>query len=421
MEQMQGFPFFPVEFDRHGQPVNRAQAAELVAWLAADGAGAQAVAFVSHGWNNNMEEARSLYDRLLGNVRRQGAPAGLAVVGLFWPSKKFTDESLIPGGAASVEEAGAESVLEQTLDAWLADETDPRWRQAMEDCRREVPKLESDPAVQDRWVERLAGLLDRQGDDDFEAVADLRAKPGREVLEAFAPPVVFDLPPEEESGAAGVRAMGLGSFLGGITGGAAKFLNLFTYYAMKDRAGLVGMDGLNPLMRQVASVRAGLRLHLAGHSFGGRLVSAALRQGGVKASSLTLLQAAFSHYGFSDRVPEIGGKAGFFRPALNQVAGPVLVTHTANDLAVGVAYAVASRGATQGAAGVGDAGDPYGGIGRNGALRTPEAVSGRLLQAGQAYTFEKGKVHNLEASAFVRDHGDVTGAEVAWAWVNAMR
>lgn len=45
---------------------------------------------------------------------------------------------------------------------------------------------------------------------------------------------------------------------------------------MKERAGLVGQVGLNPLLRSLQAALPAVRLHLAGHSFGGRLVTAAV-------------------------------------------------------------------------------------------------------------------------------------------------
>ena len=50
---------------------------------------------------------------------------------------------------------------------------------------------------------------------------------------------------------------------------------------------------------------------------------------------------------------------------------------------------------------LGDADDPYGGMGRNGARRTPEAEgrNATLTKVGQPLTLENGKVHNIESSA----------------------
>jgi hypothetical protein len=132
-------------------------------------------------------------------------------------------------------------------------------------------------------------------------------------------------------------------------------------------------------------------------------------------ASLTLLQAAFSHNGFA--VPRDGRPVGAFRTVLTEhrVAGPVLVTHTRNDRAVGVAYPLASRIARQNNSGLGDRDDPYGGLGRNGAVATPEAVEGFLLAASGRYALTPGAVHNLRADDYISDHGAVTGPEVGHA------
>jgi hypothetical protein len=168
-------------------------------------------------------------------------------------------------------------------------------------------------------------------------------------------------------------------------------------------------------------------LHLAGHSFGGRVISAAVSAGedtdAICVNSIALLQAAFSHWGFAqDYEPN---KDGLFRVGLENVRlkGPMIVTHTVNDKCVGLAYPIASRLRKQVASGIGDENDPYGGIGRNGALKTPEVdVShAQLLDVGQVYAqFNIGGVCNLEASQFIKGHGDVHGPQVAHAILSAV-
>jgi hypothetical protein len=85
------------------------------------------------------------------------------------------------------------------------------------------------------------------------------------------------------------------------------------------------------------------------------------------------------------------------------------------DTAVGYAYPLASRLAGFAAATLGDANDRFGGIGRNGAQKTPEAVAGRLLQVGSAYALRAGHIHNLNADTVIMDHGDIRRPEVAYA------
>ncbi len=137
--------------------------------------------------------------------------------------------------------------------------------------------------------------------------------------------------------------------------------------------------------------------------------------------TLTLLQAAFSHNALSADFG--GGKPGAFRDVIarRRVGGPVVITHTKNDRAVGIAYPLASRIARQNAAFLGDRNDPYGGMGRNGAQRTTEATGNEaaLAAVGFAYGFAPGKVYNLLADQFVSSHGDVAGPQIASAILSA--
>jgi hypothetical protein len=101
----------------------------------------------------------------------------------------------------------------------------------------------------------------------------------------------------------------------------------------------------------------------------------------------------------------------------------MLITHTKNDQAVGIAYPLASRIAHQKAAALGDRNDPYGGMGRNGAQHTPEAeeVIDGLQEVGSQYVFAQNKVFNLNADRFIKNHSDVTGPQVAYAILHAVK
>ena len=136
---------------------------------------------------------------------------------------------------------------------------------------------------------------------------------------------------------------------------------------------------------------------------------------------MSLLQAAFSHNGFSKSMN------GFFRSVVDnhRIKGPIVLTYTPNDRAVGIAYPVASRLSGTVASAFGDANDKFGGLGRNGAqkMEAGEVVQGvdRLLAVGGTYSWQPGRFHNLEGSKYIVDpsgrdaHGFVTGKEVAWA------
>jgi hypothetical protein len=160
------------------------------------------------------------------------------------------------------------------------------------------------------------------------------------------------------------------------------------------------------------------------HSFGGRLVTAAASDSKTpKLHSLSLLQAAFSHNGFSR------SRNGFFRKMVDgkRVAGPVLITHSKFDRSVGLAYPAASRISGDKALAFGGADDDFWGIGSNGAQHMDEGQifngAQTMVNVGAAYQLRAGKLHNLESSAFIVDpadsqrdaHGFVFVPQVAWA------
>jgi esterase/lipase superfamily enzyme len=217
----------------------------------------------------------------------------------------------------------------------------------------------------------------------------------------------------------GGGAAGLGDLLRGAKAAARRLANFATYYRMKARAGTVGSVGVASVLRRVREARPDVNIHLVGHSFGGRLVTAAAHalDPDTPKVTISLLQAAFSHNGLSGGFGD-DGQIGFFREVLSKrrASGPIIITHTKNDKAVGVAYPLASRIARQAAAALGDRNDPYGGMGRNGAQHTDEAKGNEaaLGLPGTEYVFAPGKVYNLEAD-LIRDHGDVGRIEVAYA------
>jgi hypothetical protein len=137
--------------------------------------------------------------------------------------------------------------------------------------------------------------------------------------------------------------------------------------------------------------------------------------------SLMLLEAAFSHYGFS---PDNGHrKPGFFRDVIAQrvVKGPFLSTFSAEDTVVGKAYSIMSRLAGDNTREIGDARDEFGGIGRNGPQKTTEVATVRLNAAGTAYDYKDGVINSLDGSGgLIKDHGDVTNDAVTYAFASAV-
>ncbi|HEX7070487.1 MAG TPA: hypothetical protein VF190_06765, partial [Rhodothermales bacterium] len=354
---------------------------------------------------------------------------------VFWPSKRFADSDLIPGGGAASAVVENDAATKHVLDALRSDSVvlgedkpDPVRDAHIERAIELLPKLESDPDARREYVFILRSLLDPSAAHADDASIEFFTADPQKLFDELEGEVVAP-PPASAGGATSLGgggastdaggAAGLGDLLKGAKAAARRLANFATYYRMKARAGTVGSVGVASVLRRVREVRPEMPIHLIGHSFGGRLVTAAAHalDPDTPKVTISLLQAAFSHNGLSGGFGD-DGQVGFFREVLSKrrASGPIIITHTKNDKAVGVAYPLASRIARQVAAALGDRNDPYGGMGRNGAQNTDEARGNEatLGLPGTEYSFEPGKVHNLEAD-LIRDHGDVGRIEVAYA------
>jgi hypothetical protein len=442
MAQLSGFPSAEIHFDRDGNIVGSDAEAQALAAAVTD------LIVIAHGWNNDDEGARRLFKNLAASLRQVsdaghtplGAGRAIGVLGVIWPSKKF-NESVVPGGgggAAAVTSLVDEDKVLVQITALRSVFTAETERKKLGMAAALVPHLEDKATARAEFADHLRALVALAQRDPEDGPRDFFDKPGDTLMQRLAGPVALapphgterhggaaDLGRAEVGDTAEVRAAGLPSLSGGIFGAALNLLNYTSFYEMKTRAGTVGQRGLGSFLDTVHSGQPDLRLHLVGHSFGARLVcAAALVLPRRSVATLTLLQAAFSHFGLSrDWNPDNAGpQTGAFADVLveEKVRGPILITHTANDVAVGIAYAIASRIANQIAAAVGDANDIYGGMGRNGAQRTDSTIAKTLLAADGVYDWDVGVANNLLADAFIQDHGDVTGHETAHALLSAV-
>jgi hypothetical protein len=462
MADLSGFTYCEVQFTRDGAVFDQGEVTALLKTL--DAQDSTDLVVISHGWNNDINDARNLYATLFGNVATliaagQGPDLGtrrLAILGVLWPSKKFAETSVIASGAASLDDDATAAQAAAQLDVLAEALADPAATKKLQQAKRLLPRIENDPAAKRQFADLVRGVLPKTAVNDEDASAAFFRLPGDQVVDRLGKPaslVTVPAGPADAGGAAeigggltpppsifgnagsaaeiggpltppGGGAAGIGSFLSGAQAGALQLANYATYYLMKGRSGTVGAQGLCPVLRQVRARRPAMKLHLVGHSFGGRLVASATAACAeppvLGLNSLTLLQAAFSHHGFAQKFD--GQHDGFFRRAIadNIVSGPVLITYTRNDTAVGQLYPLASRLAGDDAAELGDANDPYGGMGRNGAQKTPEATFSTLQQEDKPYQIVGGTVYNLEASPFIANHGDITGRQVAHALLSSI-
>jgi hypothetical protein len=420
-------PYVDVEFDKKGGVVDKAQLKAVDDLLAEKRP--TDVLVLSHGWNSTHGDAKALYERLVDSIvavrpKVNGArDRTFVVVGVLWPSIQWAADENSGAGAGFGDEREA---LEAEIAQRVENAATRKKLLAL------VPRLEGSSAAQEEFLELLRSTLPRTSKGEDDAAFDaLKTASTQEVMDAARSGGETDAAAPELGGAAGIDPAGLpplgdgelegggAGFLDSIVGAARNLVNVTTYYTMKERAGVVGTKGIAPLVDRIHQVAPNARLHLVGHSFGGRAVTAAALATHAPISSLSLLQAAYSHFGMA-KDWDGGGKNGLFTKVPAKVEGPVIATFTKNDKAVGLAYPIASRLAQQIGVSLGDENDPYGGIGRNGALKTPRSVSATLLDVGGTYALSGQDVWSLNGDAFITGHSDVTGRQVAYAVLSAV-
>lgn len=438
---------FEIQIDKAGALVSPSQESGIIAALTAAGNIFNHVVVMSHGWNNDMDEARTLYRdffRFLEQVFPSAADKTLAI-GILWPSKKFAETDLIPGGAASADnDPVADRVLLDRLQDLKHVFADSVADQKLEQMKQLVAGLNADTGKQNQFVTLMGDILDRHSDpvqhtpDEGATTVSQYAtnSSGAKLLKTFGAPIQQKVTvggggPAGMTGIGGNPALrpggiggaaGIGDFFSGIKAGALRLLNLATYQVMKDRAGMIGRETVNPLLQRIQTAAStNLKFHLVGHSFGGRLVTAAVDgANALRVQTLLLLQAAYSHNGLALKFD--GAKDGFFHNVFDghKVTGPILITHSKKDRAVGLAYPLASRLNGDDAAGLGDANDRFGGMGANGAQHIDKAEL-NLLPTGAPYDFKTGKqVFNLNGDNIIQGHGDVARLETAAVLAAAM-
>jgi hypothetical protein len=452
-EQMAGLPYWELTFDAQGDPDSDRRAAFLAEVPAA---GLTDLFVFSHGWNNDRAVAARLFKAFYGLLAGQlaqvpaerGVKAGLA--GVVWPSQRWSDEpipdfeAVAPSGP---DDGGGAARLVATTSGRPAS-ADPRVDPDTLAGLREVFPTATGPL--DRMAELLAappseaaltelhqcmkefanqaGARGTDGEDDRPGREDGPPEPGMlqdepdELFERYRERLAASGVPLSEDG--GGEA-GIGDRLRGLWQGAKEALRQLTYWQMKNRAGDVGRKGLGPLLGDLHAAAPNVRIHLLGHSFGGRLVSYALAglPDGLSPSpvkAVTLLQGAFSHFAFAKPLPFNANRTGALAGMLDRIDGPLAVCFSEHDKAVGIFYPLASMAARDDSAAAQGAFFRWGAMGADGA----QGVNAKLdtLDApGTSYRFAPHEALNIDAAPFVRRggppsgaHSDIVHPELTW-------
>jgi hypothetical protein len=425
-----GFPYWEVILDKNGRLTSEANGDAIVAEATAENLTDLFV--FSHGWNNDQHYARQLYKGFFEQLRkvldaRSGrlsrAAAAIGVIGVIWPSMRWADEAqpLAPGAELALDNVSAESPLATTFEQLRNILDTPEEKSVL---ARMQELLEARPPDQERLREfhqlmrSLATDEPSEAEDNGEAAGLLASDP----IAVFSRFATTARARREEG------AVGLGDAFGTIWAGATQAFRQLTYWRMKSRAGVVGQAGLGPLLGRIEAT-SNLNLHLIGHSFGGRVISFALAglpspprhpAGGARSAikSLVLLQGAFSYFAFASALPHDPSRAGALAGKQGRVDGPIVVSHSRYDTAVGVLYPLASEIARQDAAGI--AVSAWGAMGHLGA-QAVDATPSDISVIGTAYELRPGKFLNLNCDTVIRRggppsgaHSDILHPELAW-------
>jgi hypothetical protein len=448
MPTIEGFDLFPLQFDKEGELVGSLNELLARAGTASD------VIFLAHGFRNSAEDATDLYRRFLHNFRGNFnrpelinvARRNYAVAGVYWPSLAFKENYQQQSGgsvqAFGDDTSGQQDAVEQQIENLKA-EVSAAAGPKLEQAKQLLTALENDAETQDKFVSLVFSVLDGSNLGAGEGVEEVRAQEGARILSKLRLPIIVSTRQRADAGDAlgGVAAVGatfasddsgdastegFASVAGSALGAAGQFLNFTTWWVMKERSGTVGANGVAKAVRDIKATHPTLKVHLVGHSLGGRLMAACSKSlcttPRLQPDSVMLLEAAFSHYGFSGNTglsQNPPKNVGFFRTVIEDkiVRGPLVATFSAMDTVVGHVYALASRVADDNVRAIGDANDPFGGIGRNGAQKTPESTTEALHDVGVPYNYRLGAVNNLDGSAnLITNHGDVTNERVTYAF-----
>jgi hypothetical protein len=427
-----------IAYDRRGReqrdPDGAVASAAALEAIAAPGV--TDVFVLSHGWQGDYQDAISQYDRWVGAADPDTDDDGIrpVVVGLHWPSKAWSNRELTdtPSGLLGEEPPPGAVTTDEAVEEFagqLGD--DPETRRAL---RTVLAYAASIPPDQDA---SSSDSLPSDVADAYRFIVSRLGAGGDDggLLDGgWDPDLVFD---ESTRASADDGLLGDGLFAR-LREAVLTPLRQLTFWSGKNHAREFGEGAAADFVREVMRT-ADVRVHLMGHSFGTIVMSGAVRGPGADPTppprpvdSLFLVQGAVSLWAFAEEAPAaFGGGRGYFADVVRPefVSGPIVVTRSSWDYAVGRFYPLAVKIVGQFL--LGDEEEPkYGGIGTFGARGVAEAVELPALALGDRVgdDFAAGTVYNLDASAVIAKlegasgaHNDIGHEELTWIAWNAAK
>jgi hypothetical protein len=430
-----------LRFDEHGrlQSPQTAQLAVEAAKSASD------VFFFSHGWNNIYIDALTRYRDFTAGFVAQRAALGLPVpanyspllIGVIWPATWFVLESeegpdIAAGGVGGprYEQMLAEVVGGMPDDKGdrLTELLDGR-RLLSKDSAVEAAELvrsalwatdDTDAAAEPPDVAAMLSSWQAIGDDgqpyvDEDETIGTVGAPADQAVGGGTEPEAQAADEPENAGLFGFDPRDL--------------LRMGSVWRMKARAGTVGTYGVAPVLTRLLETKA--RIHLAGHSFGARVVLSAMAAQPIsnRAYSMLLLQPAVNRWCFAENVA-LTGQVGGYRTVIDRVERPIISTMSSADKPLHEFFHLAVRGGSLGevdTAAIGDT-ERYGALGGYGPVGLGALMREHplpILAPGTRYDLSgparvlavDGSARNGNAPA-ISGHGDISNRYTWWALHN---
>jgi hypothetical protein len=398
-----------VAFDESGAFVDRAG---FDAALASAAESPTDVFVFSHGWKNNFADASQTYSAVIAQMTGvadatpglRPSPYRPLAIGVIWPSKAWDEaaESAFESGASVAENPNTSSMAEAVYEALSPKRASPAG------FRHDVLRMQQF-LVKDHLhgtdLDEFRSLLRRHADRPM-------LPEDKSIFEADAP-------------AGGLEGITSGGF------SARDVFRTFTYWQMKKRAGVVGQVGVRAAVAAVQQRFPNTRVHLIGHSFGCKVVLAAVAGPGEPlerpVQTVVLLQGAVSFEALAEQVTGTDSPGGY-HGALDatRVDGPIVATFSRLDKACGDAYPLASRVANQ----TGELEalfDRFRALGAVGAGGVTANLDHHLamLETGKTYAFSGRGVWSVDGgtspAAFITGHSEIRSPQVAWLIWSAVR
>ena len=338
------------------------------------------IIIASHGWNNDRNDAVSLYQQILlslaGNISAfmSANRPDLLFIGILWPSiwlKENDHDSLVPDGLASAySDAGLPAENLTTVTRLL-----------------KQPQLAEDDLTQlsASLSPMVAGFSDREGNQGH---SDLMADDVHQLFSAFK---------------------------------ISETINLLSLYTMKSRAGLVGNGGVARLLDQVVKAAAPSRIHLAGHSFGCKVLLSALCSVTFsgKVDSVLLLQPAISYLSFASKLPDQDRSGAYAVAPASRVKKAIYTTFSSLDNPLHTLYQLALRRQNDIGQRVipGQPPSVFCSMGGYGPREAEQVLVHALPEPGQHFAEETqdAKLYAFDGSANqIKEHSDVKSPLVIW-------